>query len=86
VRIGPDFAFESIGYLTFEDCLFFDGRNEAGTWLRVESNQLDYLNLGGSWVRSDLVRPQDFDQLPVLESPPTPTPIPTETQTPTPEG
>jgi hypothetical protein len=86
VRLGPDKAFESIGYLTFEDCLFFDGRNEAGTWLRVETNQPNYLHLGGAWVSSELVRPQDFDQLPVLESPPTPTPIPTETFTPTPEG
>jgi hypothetical protein len=86
IRSGPDIAFAAIGYLTFEDCLFFDGRNEAGTWLHVEPNQPNYLSLGGGWVRSDLVRPQDFDQLPILESPPTPTPIPTETLTPTPEG
>jgi len=86
VRLGPDKAFESIGYLTFEDCLFFDGRNEAGTWLRVETDQPNYLHLGGAWMSSEFVRPQDFDLLPVLESPPTPTPIPTETFTPTPEG
>jgi hypothetical protein len=86
VRMGPDITFEAIGWLTFEDCLFFDGRNETGTWLRVESDQPNYLGLGGGWVRSDLLRPQDFDQLPILESPPTPTPIPTETFTPTPEG
>jgi hypothetical protein len=80
VRNGPDISFEAIGWLTFEDCLYFDGRTADNAWLRIESGQPLYMSLGGNWVRSDLVRPTDFDQLPELESPPTPTP------TPTPEG
>ncbi|MBM3151551.1 MAG: hypothetical protein FJZ96_05000 [Chloroflexi bacterium] len=80
VRSGPDVAFEVVGWLTFEDCLYFDGRTADNGWLRIESGQPLYMDLGGNWVRSDLVRPPDFDQLPELESPPIPTP------TPTPEG
>ena len=41
-----------------------------------------YEALGGGWVRSDLVRPPDFEMLPVIE--PTPTPTPTETPEPPP--
>jgi hypothetical protein len=72
-------GYAAMGGLSFEDCLFFDGRTEVDglLWLRVSPEQELYLILGGGWVRADLVRPQDFDQLPVIALP---------TATPTPEG
>lgn len=85
VRSGPGTEFGPMGSLTFEDCLYFDGQNpEQNTdqdltinWLRISPNQSQYLNLGGGWVRGDLVRPQDFVLLPIIYPP---------TATPTPEG
>jgi hypothetical protein len=82
VRVGPGTDYSYIGALTFQDCPFFDARNPDGTWIRISSGQPDYESLGGGWVRSDLVRPTDFDMLPVIE--PTPTPTPTNTPEPPP--
>jgi hypothetical protein len=75
VRLGPGTDFGAIGSLSFEDCLYFNGQNPDSTWLRISPDQDKYLSLGDGWVRSDLVRPQDFTQLPIIE-PPTPTPTP----------
>ena len=72
VRQGPGTEYAPAGNLTFSDCLYFDGQAYDGSWLRISRDQNQYLNLGGDWVRSDLVRPQDFTQLPVI-MPPTPT-------------
>ncbi len=82
VRSGPGTNFLVMGGLTFEDCLFFDARTtvEEATWLRISHDQAGYESLGGSWVHSDLVRPQDFEQLNLIV--PTNTPTPTTT----PEG
>ncbi len=77
VRAGPGTEFGAIGFLSFEDCLYFDGQNPDGTWLHISPDQDQYPELSGGWVRSDLVRPQDFTQLPIIEPP---------TATPTPEG
>jgi hypothetical protein len=81
VRTGPGTEYNYIGALTFQDCPFFDARNPDSTWVRVSAGQPGYETLGGGWVRSDLVRPTDFDTLPVIE--PTPTPTPTNTPEPT---
>jgi len=92
VRTGPGTDYSYIGALTFQDCPFFDARNPDSTWIRVSAGQPGYETLGGSWVRSDLVRPSDFDMLPVIEPTPTPTPTntpeppPTFTPTNTPQG
>jgi hypothetical protein len=92
VRLGPGTDYSYIGALTFQDCPFFDARNPDSTWIRVSSGQPGYETLGGGWVRSDLVRPMDFDTLPVIEPTPTPTPTntpeppPTFTPTNTPQG
>lgn len=77
VRLGPGTEYASVGTLTFSDCLYFDGRTFDDSWLRISQDQLLYQALGASWVRSDLVRPQDFSQLPIIVPP---------TATPTPEG
>jgi hypothetical protein len=82
VRLGPGTEYSYIGALTFQDCPFFDARNPDSTWIRVSADQPGYETLGGGWVRSDLVRPSDFDMLPVIE--PTPTPTPTFTPEPPP--
>ena len=92
VRTGPGTEYSYIGALTFQDCPFFDARNPDSTWIRASAGQPGYESLAGGWVRSDLVRPTDFDMLPVIEPTPTPTPTetpeppPTITPTPTPEG
>ena len=80
VRAGPGTDFGAIGFLTFEDCLYFDGYSQDSQdsiWLHISPNQDKYPNLKDGWLRSDLVRPQDFTQLPVIYLP---------TATPTPEG
>jgi len=77
VRSGPGTEFGAIGWLTFEDCIFFDGQNPDKSWLHISAGQDEYLHLNGGWVRSDLVRPQDFTELPIIQPP---------TTTPTPEG
>jgi hypothetical protein len=92
VREGPGTDYSYFGALTFQDCPFFDARNPESTWIRISLGQPGYETLGGGWVRSDLVRPSDFELLPVIE--PTPTPTPTDTPEPsstptltnTPEG
>ena len=83
VRSGPGTDNGAIGILTFLDCLYFDGQSPDGTWLQISPDQAQYSGFAWGWVRSDLVRPQDFAQLPVI-FPPTATP--TTTATPTPEG
>jgi hypothetical protein len=83
VRIGPGTEYEAIGILTFQDCLYFNGQNPEGTWIRISPNQDQFPGLSSAWVSSNLVRPRDFTQLPVIEPPtPTPTIIPSDT----PEG
>jgi hypothetical protein len=82
VRAGPGTENSYIGALTFQDCPFFDARNPDSTWIRISTGQPGYESLGGGWVRSDLVRPTDFEMLPVIE--PTPTPTPTNTPEPPP--
>jgi hypothetical protein len=82
VRLGPGTDYGYFGALTFQDCPFFDARNPDSTWIRISAGQPGYEALGGGWVRSDLVRPPDFEMLPVIE--PTPTPTPTETPEPPP--
>lgn len=86
VREGPGTTYNAFGALTFQDCPFFDARDPASTWIRISIGQPGYEALGGGWVRSDLVRPPDFDMLPVIEPTPTPEPPPTFTPTPTPVG
>jgi hypothetical protein len=82
VRDGPGTEYSYIGALTYQDCPFFDARNPDSTWIRISLGQPLYEALGRGWVRSDLVRPTDFEMLPVIE--PTPTPTPTETPEPPP--
>jgi hypothetical protein len=82
VREGPGTEYSYIGALTYQDCPFFDARNPDSTWIRVSAGQPGYETLARGWVRTDLVRPTDFEMLPVIE--PTPTPTPTETPEPTP--
>ncbi len=82
VRLGPGTDYSYFGALTFQDCPFFDARDPDSTWIRISMGQPLYEALGGGWVRSDLVRPPDFEMLPVIE--PTPTPTPTETPEPPP--
>jgi hypothetical protein len=82
VRLGPGTDYSYFGALTFQDCPFFDARDPDSTWIRISMGQPLYEALGGGWVRSDLVRPTDFEMLPVIE--PTPTPTPTETPEPPP--
>jgi hypothetical protein len=77
VRLGPGTEYAPVGVLTFSDCLYFDGRIFDDSWLRISRNQPQYAALGGNWVRSNLVRPQDFAQLPIIIPP---------TSTATPEG
>ena len=67
----------AIGILTFLDCLYFDGQNPDGTWIHISPNQAAYAGLSGGWVRSNIVRPQDFTLLPTILPP---------TATSTPEG
>jgi hypothetical protein len=77
VRSGPGTDSSAIGILTFLDCLYFDGQNPDGTWIHISPNQTAYAGLSGGWVRSNLVRPQDFTLLPTILPP---------TATSTPEG
>jgi hypothetical protein len=77
VRSGPGTEFGAIGALSFEDCLYFDGQNPDSTWLHISPGQDKFPDLNDGWVRSNLVRPQDFTQLPIIQPP---------TATPTPEG
>lgn len=77
VRSGPGTEYGAIGILTFLDCLYFNGQNPDGTWIRVSPDQVAYSSMAWGWVRTDLVRPQDFTQLPIILPP---------TATPTPEG
>ncbi len=76
VRSGPGTTYGAIGVLTLQDCLYLDGQISVDdvVWLHIAAGQTDYPELNGGWVRSDLVRPQDFDQLPALVLTPTPTP------------
>jgi hypothetical protein len=66
-----------VGILTFLDCLYFNGQSPDGIWIRISPDQAAYASLAWGWVRTDLVRPQDFIQLPIILQP---------TATPTPEG
>jgi hypothetical protein len=86
VREGPGTFYNAFGALTFRDCPFFDARNPDSTWIRLTAGQPGYEALGGGWVRADLVRPPDFEMLPVIEPTPTPEPTPTFTPTATPLG
>jgi len=100
VREGPGTDYSVVGGLTFEDCLYFDARfvlpaiveTETGaltvdvTWLRISANQPRYAELEGGWVRADLLRPEDYEQLPSVTLTPTPTSTPEPTATPTPLG
>jgi hypothetical protein len=100
VRVGPGADYGAFGGLNFEDCLYFDSRisytetieTEYGprertlTWLRISDNQPDYADFQHGWVRADLLRPEDYDQLPVITLTPTPTPTITPSVTPTPLG
>ncbi len=83
VREGPGMTYNAFGALTFKDCLYFDARDPASTWIRISAGQPGYEALEGGWVRSDLVRPTDFEILPAIEPTPTPEPPPTLTPTPT---
>ena len=85
VREGPGMSYNAFGALTFQDCPFFDARNPDSSWIRISAGQPDYLALAGGWVRSDFVRPTDFDSLPVIQPTPTPTLSPTPTFTDTAE-
>lgn len=100
VRAGPGSGYPALGGLTFEDCPYFDARAqnrielvvegtpaiEQVTWLRLSPSQTAYAGLEGGWVRADLLRPQDYDLLPVITLTPTVTPSPEPTGTPTPLG
>ena len=100
VREGPGSDFGVLGGLSFEDCLYFDTRveyeilveSEEGSslekviWLRVSPLQVQYLDLAAGWVRADLLRPDDYNFLPLITLTPTITPSPEPSATPTPLG
>lgn len=83
VRSGPGTDYGPIGILTFLDCPYFDGQNPDASWIRISGDQENYLSMSGGWVRTNLVRPQDFNELPIIYPP---TATPTLSPTPTPEG
>jgi hypothetical protein len=94
VRSGPGTTFGAVGTLTFKDCPLFDGRTDDNLWIHIAPGQGDYEFDSDGWVRADLVRPSDFDQLSILVFTPSDTPTftptsaatftPTNTSTPTP--
>ncbi|MBT3321629.1 MAG: hypothetical protein HN392_05015 [Anaerolineae bacterium] len=86
VREGPSSAiYAVIGGLHGEDCLYFDGANEDGTWLRISPNQPEeYKELERGWVYIELLGLFENTRLPVITLTPTSTPTPTETYTPSP--
>jgi hypothetical protein len=100
VRKGPGSDIGVLGGLSFEDCLYFDSRieyeiqveSEGNTslekviWLRISPSQAQYLDLAGGWVRADLLRPDDYNLLPVITLTPTNTPSPEPSATLTPLG
>ena len=85
VREGPSMQYRTIGNLTGDDCLYFDGANEAGTWLRISPYQPEkYKNVERGWIYIELLGLLENTRLPVMTLTPTPTLTPTETLTPSP--
>ena len=85
VREGPSTQYGAIGNLRGEDCLYFDGSNEAGTWLRISPNQPEeFVALERGWVYIELLGLLENTRLPIITLTPTPTYTPTETFTPSP--
>jgi len=74
VRTGPGIDYQVISTITFPACLYFDGRNEDGSWLRVSMNQEAYLLLGKGWVNASYLTRPDNQLPPVIEIPPLPYP------------
>jgi hypothetical protein len=81
-----DSSCPSIGTLDWHACLYFDGRLEDSTWLRIAAGQgEEYSIFTGKWVNSDLVVVNEFldflekprmqpylELLPIVTPPPTP--------------
>ena len=84
VRAGPGRKYGVIGNLRGEDCLFFDGSNIEGTWLRISANQSDekYADIKHGWVYIELLGLLENSSLPTMSLTPTPTLTPTYTLTP----
>lgn len=77
---GPDYPIVTKG-LRQDDCLYFDGYvllGETSYWLRISPGQAGFIEMGGTWVSGQFLRPQDFERLPALPPPPPP-PSPTPT-------
>ncbi|MCP4142415.1 MAG: hypothetical protein GY755_19430 [Chloroflexi bacterium] len=85
VRVGPSTQHGVFGNLKGEDCLYFDGANEDGSWLRISPNQPEeYADLERGWVYIELLGLLGNSRLPVITLTPTPTFTPTQTFTPSP--
>ena len=86
VRAGPGRKYGVIGNLRGEDCLYFDGSNVEGTWLRIADNQTDskFEEIAHGWVYIELLGLLENSSLPEMTLTPTPTLTPTHTLTPSP--
>ena len=85
VRVGPGTHYVVFGNLRGEDCLYFDGANVEGTWLRISPNQPEeFVDLERGWVYIELLGLLGNSPLPVMTLTPTPTYTPTQTFTPSP--
>jgi hypothetical protein len=81
-----DSSCPSVGTLDWHACLYFDGRIEDSTWLRIAAGQgEEYSIFTGRWVNSDLLVVNEFldflekprmkpyfELLPIVTPPPTP--------------
>ncbi len=86
VRSGPGRKYGVFGNLRGEDCLYFDGSNVEGTWLRIADRQIDskYRDIEHGWVYIELLGLLENSILPAMTLTPTPTLTPTYTLTPSP--
>jgi len=74
VRSGPGMEYNlSHMALTLAECLYFDGSNADGSWLRIAAGQADFSGVD-NWVNTLYLSRGDDQKPPVVPEPPTPFP------------
>ncbi len=74
VRSGPGMEYAlSHAALSLAECLYFDGSNADGTWLRITTGQADFSGVD-NWVNASFLTRDDDQKPPVVPVPPTPYP------------
>jgi hypothetical protein len=71
VRAGPSTNYEIVDGVSAGDELTVTGKNDASTWLKIETDEIEE-----GWIFADLVTVYvDLDDVTVAEAPPEPTPV-----------